>query len=77
MQGQQVSAQNLQTSQLSLHVGMAGFPRIAGHHRNYVQIRYSARVKHIAVFVRSMCRMLVRLSLHHCADAPYVKWRYI
>ncbi len=69
MQGRQVLAQNLQTSQLSLHVhvGIAVFPNIAGHHRNYAHIKYRARIKHIGMFVRLICRRLVRLSL---ADAP-------
>ena len=67
MQGRQVLAQNLQTSQLSLHVGLAGVPRIAGHHRNYAHITYSARTRHIVVFVR--CG-LVRVSLHHRANVP-------
>jgi hypothetical protein len=70
MQGRQVLVQNLQTSQLSLHGGMAGFPRIAGHQSNYAHIKYRARIKHVAVLVRLICRMLVRLSLHHRADAP-------
>ena len=70
IQGRQVLAQNLQTSQLSLHVGKAGFPRIAGHHRKYAHIRYRARIKHLAELVRLIYCRLVRLSLHHRADAP-------
>ncbi len=75
MQGRQVLAQNLQTSQLSLHVGTAVFPNIARHHCNYAHIKYRARIKHMNVLVRLICRRLVRLSLHHRADAPVI-WRY-